>query len=57
MRIAPIAIYYAHQPELAWEYAALSSKTTHASPECIQSCQYFTHLLIQALQEIKNQPH
>lgn len=55
MRIAPIAIYYAHQPELAWEYAALSSKTTHASPECIQSCQYFTHLLIQAFSGIEKE--
>ena len=57
MRIAPITIYYMNQPELAWQYAELSSKTTHVSSECIQSCQYFTHLLIQALQEIKNQPH
>jgi ADP-ribosyl-[dinitrogen reductase] hydrolase len=55
MRIAPIAIYYANQPELAWEYAALSSKTTHASPECIQSCQYFTHLLIQAFYCVEKQ--
>lgn len=38
MRIAQIAIYYMNQPELAWKYAELSSKTTHASPECIQSC-------------------
>lgn len=55
MRISPIAIYYAHQPELAWEYAALSSKTTHGSLECIQSCQYFTHLLIQAFSGIEKE--
>lgn len=55
MRIAPIAIYYVKHPQLAWEYAAISSKTTHASHECIQSCQYFTHLLIQALYGIEKE--
>ena len=53
MRIAPIAIYYADQPELAWHYAVLSSKTTHASVECIQACQYFTHLLIKAFHGVE----
>ena len=34
MRLAPIAIYYRNNPLQAWKYASLSSKTTHASPEC-----------------------
>lgn len=52
MRIAPIALYYQQQPDLAWHYAGLSSKTTHASDECIQACQYFSALLIRALQGV-----
>ena len=49
MRLAPIAIYYRNNPLQAWKYASLSSKTTHASPECIQACQYFCYVLLNAL--------
>ncbi|MDK4680816.1 ADP-ribosylglycohydrolase family protein [Kingella negevensis] len=49
MRIAPIALYYFNHEKLT-EYAKLSSQTTHASRECIQSCQYFVRLLQGALQ-------
>lgn len=49
MRLAPIAIYYAHTPEDLIKYAGLSSKTTHASAECIDSCRYFACLLAAAL--------
>ncbi len=49
MRFAPIAIYYRNNPLQAWKYAGLSSQTTHASAECIQACQYFCHVLLNAL--------
>ncbi|NNH00822.1 ADP-ribosylglycohydrolase family protein [Acinetobacter sp. ANC 5414] len=49
MRLAPIAIYY-HDDKLQLdEYSALSSKTTHASLECIQACQFFAKILVNAL--------
>lgn len=48
MRIAPIAIAYANQPEEAWRYAALSSRVTHAAPACVQACQYVTQVLMRA---------
>lgn len=48
MRIAPIALFYFNDEALL-EYAKLSSQTTHASRECLQSCQYFVQLLNGAL--------
>ncbi|HOY38814.1 MAG: ADP-ribosylglycohydrolase family protein [Bacteroidales bacterium] len=38
MRLAPVAIKYHNDTDLLMEYAALSSKTTHAAPEAVQSC-------------------
>ncbi|OBX10789.1 ADP-ribosylglycohydrolase family protein [Gallibacterium genomosp. 3] len=49
MRLAPIALYYFNHPDLG-KYAQLSSKTTHASSACLQSCEYFAYLLQNALQ-------
>jgi ADP-ribosyl-[dinitrogen reductase] hydrolase len=48
MRLAPIAIYYQNNLLEACKYASLSSQTTHASAECIQACQYFCHILLNA---------
>lgn len=45
MRIAPIAIFYYRQPELLLKFAGESSRTTHGSSECIDSCRYFVSLL------------
>ena len=49
MRLAPIPMFYASQPEKVAHYAALSSKTTHASPDCLACCQYFALVLHKAL--------
>ncbi|BAP77780.1 ADP-ribosylation/crystallin J1 [Pseudomonas sp. MT-1] len=49
MRLAPIPMYYFDSPKEAVDFAALSSKTTHASADCIASCQYLTLVLLQAL--------
>lgn len=46
MRLAPICVYYAHDLDKAIHYAALSSKTTHASPIAVDSCRYFAYILI-----------
>lgn len=48
MRIAPIAIFYAHDRDDSLKYAVLSSKTTHAAEECVQACTYFVDILINA---------
>ena len=48
MRLAPIPIFYASNRELAIKYAGKSSRTTHGAAECIDSCQLFTDLIIEA---------
>src|SRR3982751_724496 len=50
MRLAPVPLFFAHDPELAVANAALSSKTTHAHPEAIDACRYMAGLIVGALQ-------
>jgi len=49
MRLAPVPINYAGlletDLELLSRYAAESSVTTHASPQCVSACRYFTCVL------------
>jgi len=45
MRLAPVAIYYHNQYKDCIKYAGESSRTTHGSAECIDSCKYFANLL------------
>jgi ADP-ribosyl-[dinitrogen reductase] hydrolase len=53
MRLAPVAMAYALLPpdqlHQAIEYCGLSSTTTHASPQCIDSCRFYGGLIIGAL--------
>lgn len=49
MRIAPIPLYYANDPKKAIEMAALSSRTTHQAPEAVDSCRYYTGLIMGAM--------
>lgn len=49
MRLAPIAMYYYPDHQKLIEYAALSSKTTHASRLTIDSCVFFAQLLAGAI--------
>ncbi len=48
MRLAPIPIFYASNRELAVKYAGESSRTTHGTAECIDSCRLFASLIIEA---------
>jgi ADP-ribosyl-[dinitrogen reductase] hydrolase len=48
MRVAPIAIYYRSNADDLIRYAGQSSRTTHGSAECIDSCKYFATLLAKA---------
>lgn len=50
MRLAPVPLFFAHDPELAVSNAALSSKTTHGHPEATDACRYLAGLIIGALQ-------
>ena len=49
MRLAPIPMAFAHDRELAIELAAESSRTTHASPLCLDSCRYLGALLCELI--------
>ncbi|MBA2680253.1 MAG: ADP-ribosylglycohydrolase family protein [Ktedonobacteraceae bacterium] len=50
MRLAPIPLFYANQPERAIEQAANSSRTTHGAATAVDACRYFAGLIIGALQ-------
>lgn len=49
MRLAPVVIAYARDPETAIRLAGESSRTTHGARVCIDACRYFAGLLIGAI--------
>ncbi|MDO4895982.1 MAG: ADP-ribosylglycohydrolase family protein [Moraxella sp.] len=49
MRLAPVPIFYHDDLQKCLEYAVLSSKVTHASPDCLSACAYFGEVLYHAL--------
>jgi ADP-ribosyl-[dinitrogen reductase] hydrolase len=49
MRLAPIALFYHPDRDQVRHFAAESSRTTHAAPECLDACRYFSELLSRAL--------
>ncbi|MDF1500083.1 MAG: ADP-ribosylglycohydrolase family protein [Anaerolineales bacterium] len=49
MRLTPVPLFYANDPEQAIFYAGESSRTTHGTPECVDACRYFAGLIIGAL--------
>jgi ADP-ribosyl-[dinitrogen reductase] hydrolase len=49
MRLAPIPLFYAYDQNKVIEYAAKSSLTTHAAPECIEACQLYALMIYMAL--------
>lgn len=55
MRLAPIPLFYFSRPDLARSYAVQSSRTTHGSRECLEACQYFSHVLVKALSGISKE--
>ena len=50
MRLAPVPMAFARDPQDALAKAALSSRTTHGAREAIDACRYFAGLLIGALE-------
>jgi ADP-ribosylglycohydrolase len=49
MRLAPVVLCYAPQPDEAIKKAALSSQTTHAAREAVDACRYLAALLVGAI--------
>ncbi len=49
MRLAPVPLAFARNPELAIKMSGCSSKTTHQTKVCIQACEYFGGLIVGAL--------
>lgn len=50
MRLAPVPLRYAANPEQAIQYAARSSVTTHGARECVDACRYLAGLIVGAVQ-------
>jgi ADP-ribosyl-[dinitrogen reductase] hydrolase len=46
MRLAPVALRYAKDPQAAFDAARLQSVTTHGTTACIDGCILLTHLLL-----------
>lgn len=55
MRLAPVPLYFARDPEAAMRYCEKSSLTTHGSRECLDVCKFFGGLLLGALRKKSKQ--
>ena len=49
MRLAPVPMFFAGDPQAALAYAVESSRTTHAAQECLDACRLFAAILLAAL--------
>lgn len=52
MRLAPVPLYYADDPEAAVRRAADSSRTTHGARAAVDACRYYAGLLVGALRGV-----
>ncbi|HEY9838684.1 MAG TPA: ADP-ribosylglycohydrolase family protein [Vampirovibrionales bacterium] len=50
MRLAPVPLFYANNPEVAIAIAKDSSRTTHGAATAVDACRYFAGLIIGAIQ-------
>lgn len=50
MRLAPVAPFFAADPERAILLSGESSRTTHGARTCLDACRYFAGLLVGAVQ-------
>ena len=50
MRLAPVPLRYSHDPSKAMDFAAASSRTTHAHVEALDACSYLAGLIVGALE-------
>ena len=49
MRLAPVALRWAHTPDAAVAFAARSSRTTHGAREAVDACRFLAGLIVGAL--------
>lgn len=49
MRLAPVVMFFADEPQRAIAMAGESSRTTHGATACVDACRYFAVLLSRAL--------
>ncbi|MEO8564223.1 MAG: ADP-ribosylglycohydrolase family protein [bacterium] len=49
MRLAPVPLFFASDPELAIRMSGESSRTTHGTAAAVDACRYFAGLLLGAL--------
>lgn len=49
MRLAPVAMFYANEPEMAIERCGESSRTTHGAHTAVDACRFYGGLLVSAL--------
>jgi ADP-ribosyl-[dinitrogen reductase] hydrolase len=50
MRLAPVALFFAGDPEKAVYMCSESSRTTHGALACLDACRYFGGLIVGAIQ-------
>ena len=50
MRLAPVPLFFAGDPETAIAMAAASSRTTHGARAAVDACRYFAGLIVGAVQ-------
>ena len=50
MRLAPVPLFFASNPEHAIHMSGESSRTTHGAATCIDACRYFGGLIVGAVQ-------
>jgi ADP-ribosyl-[dinitrogen reductase] hydrolase len=53
MRLAPVPLFFAADPEVAIRRSADSSRTTHGAHAAVDACRYFSGLILGALQGIQ----
>jgi ADP-ribosyl-[dinitrogen reductase] hydrolase len=49
MRLAPVPLFFAADPEKAVQMSSESSKTTHGARTCLDACRYFGGLIVGAI--------
>lgn len=55
MRLAPVPMFYAAEPENALRMCGDSSKTTHGAVSCIDACRYYGGLIVGALRGVEKE--
>ena len=55
MRLAPVPLFFASDPEKAIHMSAESSKTTHGAVTCLDACRYFGGLIVGAINGVSKE--